>query len=262
VKTPKPKYTVVMRWCILTLLLTNILSCTREKILPKQLTASFQIKEVIWNPKFWDKETYDTDSVFTAETEFFANEPEDSNILYQWKIGTDSRVFTTRKFSLRFTSLTPDGIIVTLSVLKKNMSGTIIEQKTSSRTFYLVGGSQVEGHFQGYFEGISQKADVYIKSNDFSNSEFFNEKGVMITSSVQKFDSLFSPDGWNEHFVLNRRIYFDWANTISEVINNRIRFPHGSINLDKDYKTLTIDLTVREVSTGRDIPMKFKGTKI
>jgi hypothetical protein len=237
----------------------GITACQKEK-LPKPISASFQIKEVIADPDFWSKETYNTDTVSTAEVEFLADQSQDSNIVYQWKIGSDSRIFTQKDFNLKFLPSTVNNIEVNLTVTRKDLNGNIIDSKSALRTFYF-GKPRVEGHFQGYFEGFSQRADVYI-NYEYANPVFANEKGIMITSNIGKFDSLFSPEGWNEHVILNRRIYFDWANTIGEGINNRIRFPHGSINLDKDYKSLTIDLTVKEVSTGRDIPMKFKGTKI
>jgi hypothetical protein len=198
--------------------------------------------------------------VSTAEVEYLADQSEDSNIVYQWKIGSDSRIFTQKDFNLKFLPSAINSIDVNLIVTKKDLNGNIVDSKSATRTFYF-GKPQVEGHFQGYFEGISQKADVYINC-EYTNPAFANEKGLLITSNIEKFDRLFSPEGWGEHVILNRRIYFDWANTIGEGINDHIRFPHGSINLDKDYKSLSIDLRVKEVSTGRDIPMKFKGTKV
>ena len=240
------------------LILMSFSSCKKAK-LPNPLTATFQIKEVIPLPDFSSKETYDTDSVSTPEIEFVADQPEDSTIMYQWKIGSDTRAFTLRNFSLWF----PPGIDsaqVMLLVKRKDINGSITETRTSSRTFY-IRKSQVEGHYQGTFEGISQKADVYIK-RDFKIPGWYDMKGILITTNIQQFDSLFSPDVWRENIVLNRRIYFDWANTVADGINTKVKFPYGSISLDKDYKTLTIDLSVIQVGTEKKIPMKFKGSKI
>jgi hypothetical protein len=240
------------------LLLTGTIACHKEK-LPKPLTASFQIKEVIWDNARFPKETYDTDSVSTPEVEFLANQPEDSSIGYQWHIGTDSRTFSQQGFTLNFPAGT-DNIEINLTIQKKDATGNLVETKSQTRTIYFR-ESQVEGHFQGYFEGFSQKTDVYIKQNVVSTL-LYGSKGILITSGIAKFDSLYSPNDWHEHLVLNRVIYFDWASTTTEGLNTRIQFPNGSISLSKDYKTVTIDLTVTEVSTGRKIPMKFEGTRI
>lgn len=234
------------------------ISCKKERI-AKPLTATFQIKEVIPSPDFQSKQTYDTDSVSTAEIEFIADQPQDSSILYQWTLGSDTRIFSQRNFSLWFPPGI-DSVKVALLIKKKNTFGNITETATSSRTFY-VRHSKVEGHYQGAFEGFSQKAEVYIRQ-DFLIPGWFDIKGIMITSNIQQFDSLFSPNDWGEHIVLNRRIYFDWANTTADGINTSVKFPYGSISLDKDYKTLTIDLTVTQVGTEKKIPMKFKGSRI
>lgn len=238
--------------------LAVLFSCGKEDI-PKPLTASFEIREVIWNPDYFPQETYDTDSVCTPEIQFIASQPKDSTIIYQWKIGTDARIFTQKDFSLNFPPGC-DSIKVILSVQKKGASSNIVEAKTESRTFYFR-ESQVKGHFQGYFEGVTQKADVYISQN-FINPQLYNSKGLLMTTNIQRFDSLFSNDDWTEKVTLHRKIYFDWANTIADGINPRVRFPRGTVSLDKDYKTLTVDLTVTEVSTLKKIPMKFKGTKV
>lgn len=250
----------VLQWCIV-FLVVSIGSCTKEKT-PKPLTASFQIKEVIWDPDFLAKETYDTDSISTAEVEFVAAELEDSTVSYKWNIGTDARIFTQRKFTLNFSTATTDKIDVSLTVQKKDVTGRLIEKKSFTRTFFLNRRPQIEGHFQGFFEGISQKANVYIKGHDFANPGYFNSNGILVTSDIVKFDTLFSPCGWNEHVVLNRKIYFDNSTTFNEQANPRLMFPKGSMSLDKDYRTLTLDLILKEVATGQMTSMKFKGSKV
>lgn len=254
-------YTILKSISVLSgigLILISFCSCKKEKI-AKPLTATFQIKEVIPSPDFQSKETYDTDSVSTAEIQFIADQAQDSSIIYQWSVGSDTRIFSQQHFSLWFPPGI-DSVKVGLLIKKKNASGNIAETATSSRTFY-IRHSQVGGHYQGTFEGFSQKAEVYIKRG-FVIPGWYDMKGIMITSNVLQFDSLFSPDDWGEHIVLNRRIYFDWANTAADGINTRVRFPYGSISLDKEYKTLTIDLTVTQVGTEKKIPMKFKGYRI
>lgn len=238
--------------------LISFQSCKKATTTP--LTATFQIKEVIPMADFRSKATYDTDSISTAEIQFLADQPEDSQCSYVWKIGSDPRTFMQRNISLWF----PPGFdsaVVTLIVNRKDANGIVTETRSSSRTFY-VRHSRVDGHYSGNFEGVSQKADVFIM-RDFIMPGWYNErKGILITTNIPKFDSLFSPDDWNEHLILNRRIYFDWANTTAHGINTRVRFPQGSVSLEKDYKTLTIDLNVTEMGTGKKIPMKFKGFRI
>lgn len=242
-------------WVLFLLILSG---CRKDKM-PLAITATFQIKEVITMEELFPYDTYDTDSISTPEVLFVANQPADSTISYQWKIGTDSRVFARRSFELFFPPGT-DSIQVSLTVQKKDANGLIAETKTATRSFY-VRPSQVKGHFRGQFEGFAQQADVFIQQNHV-NPQLYFSKGLLLTSSNKQFDSLYSNNDWIEKVILNRKIYFDWANVISDEINPIIRFPRGSIWLEKDYQTITIDMTVISVATGKRIPMKFKGKRV
>lgn len=244
------------------LFLFIMVGCKKEKF-PQSITATFQIREVSFDEQYFPSDiysTYDTDSVSTPGVLFNANQPADSSITYQWKIGEDNRVFTRPSFELNFPPGT-DSIKASLTVQKKGTDGLIIESKTTSRTFYLR-PSQVKGLFRGYFEGYPQQADVFIQQDYYLDPQLYYTKGLLFTSTNKQFDSLFSNDGWTEKLILNRKIYFDWANTIGDGFNPIIRFPRGSIWLEKDYQTITIDMSVISVATEKRIPMKFKGKRV
>jgi hypothetical protein len=78
-----------------------------------------------------------------------------------WKIGEDARVFTQRKFSLKF--LNPDGKIEVRLILYRKPNVTCFPNDdgidTVSKTFYLKNGAleqPVVGRFKGYLVGNEQ----------------------------------------------------------------------------------------------------------
>jgi hypothetical protein len=82
---------------------------------------------------------------------------------YEWKVGTDDRVFTTRQFGLLF--LTAEGKIdVTLKAKKKRDSQCFPndpEETTVTKSFYIINWAQapIIGRYSGYFGSDMNKTD-------------------------------------------------------------------------------------------------------
>lgn len=238
-----------------------LVACTKDRVSTPVLTADFTIREFIWDPDFRSKATYDTDSVSTPEVVFTASNKDHTNVAYEWTVGTDARTFTDTSFMLNFADAPTDAVTVTLKATRLEPGGGKQEQ-TKTRTFYLRRQPRFAGRFEGYFEGIPQKATVAIKNHEYINTGYHNFRGILITSDVAQFASLFSPCDWNEHLVLNQRVYFDFATVYNEQANPHLKHPNGDISFDPSTKELRINMTAVSVSTGKRIPVRFRGKRV
>lgn len=251
-------------------LMATILSCKKDYVQPKPLTGTFEIKEIILSPAFRFVETYDTDSVSTREVEFIANEPEDFNIRYEWKIGSDSRVFTGRNLKLDFQYSFENYIEITLTIKKGdswNPSNT--QLKTSTRICYLRRKPIVLGTFEGNFENDSRKTTLKIQDNFTHPISLLpgksTYKGLLITEDGNRFDSLFLTTVGDPYDIINRKLTFRKTTIIryaDYLFNRKIEGPVGEISVDANTSKVTMDIKARNVTSGQEVNLRFSGIKI
>jgi len=233
------------------------IACTREKIEP-ELDAGFQVREIDFSGLIELYGFYDTDSISTAEAVLCANEPETPFTKYQWKIGTDNRIFSGKNVRLDYRQSPTDYIPVTLTVSKTDPVNNSIQSKSSSRVFY-IRSSNVPGKYEGFFEGHPQKAEVEIKIDSIMMGGWYPQKGLRITSSLPQFN-LFTRE--DEYTLLNSRIYY-WGNTLYEN-TSALMCPSGTIKILPD-QSITINMKasrwINFPSDKQEILMKFAGKR-
>lgn len=269
-KLPQRGIITLLLWCLL-LLLTTSLSCEKEDLPPPQLSAAFQVREVSYNPDFWDVETYDTDSVSTSEVAFMAEEPAADTILYEWKVGTDSRTFQGRRLQLDFREAPEDMISVQLTVNRWNRQfTTILESRSSIRTFYLRRKPLVLGTFEGYFDDFrSQKLVMKIEAG-FKHPvyyEYYDDSytGLLVTTNLPMRDTLFISQSEGRHYIFHRKIPL-LDRTIIHFeryqFNQWVEDPYGEIVVDPKTRLMTFNIMAKEIATDKEIRVKFTGKKI
>ncbi len=236
------------------LVLVILSACKKQKTELVALDPTFLVKEVITDPDFRDKITYDTDSLCTSDFELVANQRTADRLLYEWNI--NNTIIKGKKY---FTYHVQDGnkVTVTLTIKRQGAFGNIVETKSATRTFMLNRSTRLDGIYKGYFNGVNEPATVTI--NTKAVDKIANTKAILITSNIKPYDTLFAPAQLGDHYILNRRIYFDHG---SKTINaTHLAFPKGLITLDKDGKTLSINLEAVNATTGVRVKMGFVGYK-
>lgn len=269
-KLPRTGITILLWWCLVLLLMTS-LSCEKEDLPPPQLSAAFQVREVSYNPDFWDVETYDTDSVSTGEVAFLAEEPAADTVLYEWKVGTDSRTFQGRRLELDFSSAPEDPIAVQLTVKRWNKQfTTLLESRSSTRTFYLRRPPLVLGTFEGYFDDFrSQKLVMKIEA-DFKHPVYYeyydySYTGLLVTTNLPMRDTLFVSHSEGRHYIFHRKIPLLDRTIIHFAryqFNQWIEDPYGEIVVDPKTRMMTLNIMAKDITTGKEIPVRFTGKKI
>jgi hypothetical protein len=148
-------FCLMLVFAILTLLITN---CKKENKCDGTINAAnFKIYEGLDEDlKYWEVPNGDT--VRTGLLTFEASEA--NGVEYEWRIGSDPRVFRKRTFQLEF----PDdrtSVSVTLIVKKLADNACFLNNDgadTLTKSFVAMDGSLVHGQFDGYVESnVTQK---------------------------------------------------------------------------------------------------------
>jgi len=254
---------------IIPILLLGILSCKQEVPIHK-LSASFQVKEVIYAIGLDENEVNDTDSVSTPAVSFEATEPENSSINYEWKIGTDARIFRTRKVELNFNNSPTNEIDVTLTVLKTELDGT--QQKiNSSRKVYLRKPSLVPGVYRGVFHqrnGDDSATVVIQKDFIFPGYDEINRpyyKGTLISSTNSYYDTIFIGNQEHAQIFLNKKFICNSANAMFPIteINKNTQNHIGCISLNTTVTDLIkIELTAEDSKSNNPVQIFFEGKRV
>lgn len=251
-------------------LLATLISCKKEPVVPRPLTASFEIKEVILSPAFRFVKTYDTDSVSTREVEFIANEPQAPNITYEWRVGTDSRAFAGKKLMLDFQYSYEDYVDINLTIRKVDTLNPMnTEVKSLTRTCFLRRTPLVLGSFEGNFENDPRKTTIKIQDNFLHPISLApgmsNYKGLLLTEDGNTFDTLFLTTSESPYDIIHRKLTFRETTVIhylDYLFNKKMEAPVGEINVDIKTKKMSMDITAKEVPSGKVINIRFTGTKI
>jgi hypothetical protein len=267
-----PKFKVNALFLVVSaVLLTFVLSCKKEDLPPKQLSAAFEIREVAYNPDFWDIKTYDTDSVSTGEVAFIASEPQADTVIYNWKVGTDSRTFQGKRLELDFRSAPEDTIAVQLTVNRWNSTyTTLLESRTASRTFYLRRKPLVLGTFEGYFSDMQNQKVVMKIQENFKHPIYYKDYnedyiGLLISTNLPGRDTFFVANDEGRHYIFHRMIPLRETTivTYAEYVFNRWMLgPVGEIVVDPKTRAITLNVKAREVATNKEILVKFSGKKV
>ncbi len=261
----------VNQYITMLVLLIFLLACKKETIFTPQLTSSFTVKEVIMHPAFYDNDVLDTDSISTTAVTFEANEKESNEISYKWQVGTDSRIFTTRKVTLDFFSSSVNEIDVVLTVTKNNIPNSVTPiSLTTTRKVYLKKETQIPGTYRGvfHFRNGDDSATVQIKK-DFCLPQYDSfwkpyYKGTLISSTMPIFDTIFVSNEQPQTF-LNKMYYVneqDWSMTGYPEINKKVIDFKGSIVLSNNNNKVSINIAAKETLTGKPIIIIFDGFRI
>lgn len=245
-------------------------SCSKEANNTPVLMSSFTVKEVIMDPEFYDCEVYDTDSISTTAATFEANELESPNITYQWKIGSDSRVFTTKSVTLDFFRSNVSEVDVTLTVTKKDIpNSTSPLTLTSTRRIFFKKETQIPGIYRGvfHFRNGDDSATVQLQK-DFCLPKYDDYwkpyyKGTLISTTMPQFDTLFVSQQQPQTF-LNRRYYVneqDWSMTAYPEINKKVINFKGIIEVTNN-KNILMKIEAKETNTNKAVMIYFEGIKI
>jgi len=122
----------------------------------KEPTAAFTMMETTSFPPYYNFETYDTDTASPGMIQFTALEP---NAKYEWKVGTDTLVYTKQQFTLDFsnyyTQYQPNVPPVTVILKVIKAPGSCFPASDSvkymTRTLYLTTKTLIQGSFSGKF---------------------------------------------------------------------------------------------------------------
>jgi len=165
----------------------------------KEPTAAFTMMEI---DPYFGFTPYNSDTLNPGETQFTAEEPDAK---YEWKLGTDTVVFTKQQFSLNFSNYFSSNypnvppIPVTLKVTKN--PGTCFPASDSvkymTRTLYLTNKCLLNGTFRGNFNNDSVSKTVTIIVDTIVKDPQ-PENATIITGLLNK-DSLILDESFSEN---------------------------------------------------------------
>lgn len=152
-------------------IILTLVNCKRENNnrcdTAHPLSAGFLMQEDPQDPMFSNIELYDVDTAGNLGVRFTALEPKTEGVTYSWRIGNDTRRWTTQSVYLLFADFYSKGgrdIDVWLTVRKpvdNCFPGDTV--KTSMRTLHFDAGTRVKGYFEGYFSNdLSTKKTIYV----------------------------------------------------------------------------------------------------
>ncbi|MBN8664578.1 MAG: hypothetical protein J0L83_08400 [Chitinophagales bacterium] len=247
----KQNYYRLMYWALYIALIIAFFSC-KKNTQTRPLDASFIVSEVIEYAPYAAKfEEYDTDSITSCIVRFKAKEIENSNIKYEWAIGSDPNVFTTQSFLINFCNSPARVIEVALKVKKtSSIDGTIIEEAICRRKIFLKKTTTIYGEYIGNFNNEINKSTLSIQPNiNLSRQSVMgiqNYTGILIVSDNRNYDTLYLPNHWGASIAtLSRSLYLYHFEPI----------PNNPINK----QILPIKLTALVDKTNKEIKLSVEG---
>ena len=127
----------------------------------------------------------------------------------------------------------------------------------------------VLGSFEGNFENDPRKTTIQIQDNFLHPISLLpgmrDYEGLLVTEDGNRFDTLFLTTSYDPYDIIHRKLTFRETTVIhylDYLFNKKIEAPVGEINVDIKTKKMSMDITAREVPSGKVINLRFTGVKI
>jgi hypothetical protein len=236
--------------------------CKKDECKNKTATsAGFKMYETIgWESKSIEVQNNDTVSidVITFEANDSSNEVES----YEWKVGTDPKVFRTKQFNLEF-GTAPNSLIDVRLIIKKNVDKMCFPNDdgidTVTRYFFVSPKQLAQGKFDGYCKSNpTEKFSIFIGKTPQSVDDF-------------TLDNL--PNGCTRQALIDAHLFgialsynqitFGTPNFKTDGQYNALRcqIPWGKGKIQKDGVTLILDYQIWDPFKKQFINDQFIGVK-
>jgi hypothetical protein len=235
-------------------------ACCKKDPCANQTTTSADFK--IFEPLDEDirySEISNGDTLNIGNVTFEAQDSSSDVISYEWKIGTDPRIFNKRLFSLEFSD---SGQVIPVRLIVKKTVNTMCFPNddgidTLFKTFYLAGAGLAYGKFEGYVE--SNPTEKFTIS-----TEIQPRIGYAFVSNLPNGCSRNSVDAQTLNFLIGyRSLKFGKPEVkrLSPPDEAKCQIPWGFGKVLRDNKTLILDYSIWSLSKNQFVKDRFIGIK-